>query len=98
MTAARETTPQRRPRTMRDAGGVLGLGVAACAACCAGPILALLGGLSILGFASTAVIGVAGLIIGALALVALLAMRRRRAAASSARTEGPVPVELMPRR
>ena len=36
-----ERSPARR------AAGVVGLGAAACAACCAGPILAFLGGLSI---------------------------------------------------
>ena len=83
---------------MRDASGVLGLGVAACVACCAGPIVAFLGGTSILGFASTAVIGVAGVIVGTLALVAFLAMRRRRATSLCSTTDGPVPVELVARR
>src|SRR5436190_1383435 len=32
---------------------MLGIGAAACAACCVGPILALLGGLSLAGFAAT---------------------------------------------
>ena len=41
----------------------LGLGAAACVACCAGPILAFLGGLGIAGLASTLLIGAAGLLI-----------------------------------
>ncbi len=40
-------------RTDKDRFSVLGLGVAACAACCAGPILAFLGGLGVAGLAST---------------------------------------------
>jgi hypothetical protein len=83
---------------MRDAGGVLGFGVAACAACCAGPILAFLGSVSILGFASTAVIGAVGAIVGVSALVAVLAMRRLRASAPCSTNDGPVAVELAPRR
>jgi mercuric ion transport protein len=75
---------------MRDVGGVLGLGAAACAACCAGPILALLGGVSILGFASTTVIGIAGVVVGLAALVAHLVVRRRRTATSCSVPEGPV--------
>ena len=59
---------------------MLGFGVAACAACCAGPILALLGGLSVAGLASIAVIGVAGLVIAAVGAAAYLVVLRRRAA------------------
>ncbi len=98
MTVADNTTPSRRCRGMRDAGGVLGLGVAACAACCAGPILAFLGGVSIVGFASTTVIGIAGVVVGLTALVAFLTIRRRRTAASCSVPEGPVQVDLMARR
>jgi len=83
---------------MRDAGGIVGLGVAACAACCAGPILALLGGVSILGFASTTVIGIAGLVVGLSALVAFVTIRRRPSAASCGPPDGPVRVDLMARR
>lgn len=83
--------------TDRSSGaGVLGLGVAVCAACCAGPILALLGGASVAGLASTWVIGAAGLVIAALAALAYLAVRRRRTA-SACVTDAvePVPVPLV---
>lgn len=72
--------------------GMLGIGVAACAACCAVPILALLGGLSLAGLASTLVIGTSGLVIAAAATTAFVAVRRRRTP-SAARAAGPVPVE-----
>lgn len=49
------------PSTRREGLGLLGLGAAACVACCAGPILAFLGGLTIAGLASTVLFGVAGL-------------------------------------
>jgi len=60
--------------------GMLGIAVAACVACCAGPILALLGGLSLAGLASTVVVGTAGIVIAVVAGIALVAVRRRRTA------------------
>jgi mercuric ion transport protein len=77
----------------RDGLRILGLGAAVCAACCAGPILAVLGGLSLAGIVSTVFIGVAGLVIAAVAAAGLIVVRRRRAAGSSASTAAePVPV------
>jgi mercuric ion transport protein len=63
----------------RTDGGfrLFGLGAAACVACCAGPILALLGSVGLAGVASTAVIGGAGLLVTALAIAAYLLVRRR---------------------
>ena len=55
---------------------VVGMGTAACVACCAGPILAILGGLSLASLASALLIGAAGLVIAAVALAALLIARR----------------------
>jgi len=80
------TTPQAR----RDGFGILGIGAAACVACCAGPILGVLGGLSILGLASTFVVGLAGLAvtIAAVVGVALILARRRSCDIDS----GPTPV------
>jgi hypothetical protein len=72
---------------------VLALGAAACAACCAGPILAFLGGLALAGLASTFVIGVAGLVVAGLALAAFVIVRQRRAdAACPTARAAPVPV------
>ena len=78
---------------------IVGLGIAACVACCAGPILAILGGVTIAGVASTWVIGGAGLIIAAAAAAGFLVVRSRHRASSCA-TDGagePVPVTLTPR-
>jgi hypothetical protein len=61
-----------------DGYSILGVGTAACVACCAGPILAILGGLSLAGLASTLLIGTTGLVVGAAALAPLLVTRRRR--------------------
>ena len=65
-------------RPARDGFGVLGVGAAACAACCAGPILAFLGGLGIAGLASTLVIGLGGLVITGAVIAGWVALRRPR--------------------
>lgn len=54
----------------KDGFSILGLGAAACVACCAGPILAFLGGLGIVGLASTVLIGASGLLITVVAIAA----------------------------
>jgi hypothetical protein len=65
-------------RRREDGLSLVGVGAAACVACCAGPILAILGGLSLAGLASTLLIGSGGLVIVAAALTALQVTRRRR--------------------
>jgi hypothetical protein len=50
-------------RRTTDRFGVASIAVAACVACCAGPILAFIGGVGIAGLASALVIGAAGLAI-----------------------------------
>ncbi|MFH9295799.1 hypothetical protein [Streptomyces sp. NPDC017520] len=86
-------SPSRSPRPWSTVGAGLAT-VAACAVCCAGPLLALLGGI---GAASA----LASLWIPALALVAVAATvgayvlhRRRRASACKTTTEGPVDLGL----
>jgi hypothetical protein len=74
----------------RDGLVILGVGAAACAVCCAGPILALLGGLSIAGFVSAAFIGVAGLVIAFAASAAWLILRRQRTRPAAPSTSTPV--------
>lgn len=82
--------------TSKDGLGVIGFGAAACVACCAGPILAFLGGVSVAGLASTWLIGAGGFIIAGLAATAFLIVRHRgrRSACAVAPTE-PVPVQLL---
>lgn len=63
--------------TRREGIGIVGLGAAACVACCAGPVLAFLGGLTVAGVAGALVIGVAGLALAALAAGAWLVVKRR---------------------
>ena len=78
-----EGIPMKQAR--KDGLSVLGIGAAACVACCAGPILAFLGGVSLAGLASTVFIGTAGFVIAAVALAALLVVRRRRNAVRGTR-------------
>ena len=71
---------------------ILGIGALACLGCCAGPVLAFLGGLSIAGLASATVIGAAGLIIAAGAFIAYLLVRRGRSSTCAAKEDQPVAV------
>jgi hypothetical protein len=85
----------KQPR--EDGLSVLGVGAAACVACCAGPILAVVGGLSLAGLASTLLICSGGLVIVAAALAALLVIRRRRKDCPVA-DDSPTPVAAPTRR
>lgn len=60
--------------------GVLGVGVAACAACCAGPILGALGAIGIASAAGYLVAGSIAIVIGLAAAAATVGRRRRRRA------------------
>ena len=86
------------PSARREGFGLLGIGAVACLACCAGPILALLGGISLAGLLSTAVIGTVGLVVAGAAAVAFLLVRRRRQAACAADAAEPVPLPTPTRR
>jgi mercuric ion transport protein len=76
--------------------GILGLGAAACAVCCAGPILAFLGGLGLAGLAGTFLLGAIGLIGVAIAAVGYIALRR--AGTTREMSEASVPVAAPGRR
>lgn len=82
------------PSAAKDGLGVLGFGVAACVACCAGPILALLGGVSVAGVASAWLLGGFGLVVALLAAVAFVVVRRRRRSSCPSDPTEPVPVQL----
>lgn len=87
----------KRTRTAKDGLGIVGFGAAACVACCAGPILAFLGGLSIAGLASTWLIGAGGMIVAVLAATAFFVVRHRRRRTACAPPTEPVPVPLLTR-
>lgn len=68
--------------------GVLGLGAAACAACCAGPILGFFAATGIVSVLGAVMFGVVGLV-AFLAIAALLLLRRRRQAQRCTSAPGP---------
>jgi len=72
---------------------IAGVGVAACAVCCAGPILGFLAAIGLGTAAGFALFGAAALLLGALALVIVLRRRHRRADAC-APSAGPVGIEM----
>ena len=81
-----------RASVRKEGFGLLGVSIVACLACCAGPILGVLGGMSLAGLASTVFIGWAGLAVATLAATGWLILHRRRA--SLCATPDSVPVEL----
>jgi mercuric ion transport protein len=66
----------------RESAAIVGVGVAACAVCCSGPILAFLAAIGLGTALGLVAFGVAGLVI-ALAVGLVLHRRRRRQRASS---------------
>lgn len=85
----------REPSARRGGFGVLGIGAAACLACCALPILAFLGGLSLAGAVSSWFIGGTGLIVAG---SAYLVVRRPRRPGCDAEPAEPVAVDPPRRR
>lgn len=79
------------PTKTQGSFGIVGIGAAACAACCAGPILAILGGVTIAGVAGTMFVGVASLAVAVVAAVAYVVVRRRRSVAHTV-DNTPIPV------
>ncbi|WP_433003364.1 hypothetical protein [Kribbella sp. CA-294648] len=76
----------RRPWRVLGAGA---MAVGACAVCCAGPVLAVLGGLSIASFAGA--VWVPGLaLVAVLALIGVVWVLRKRRRTSCAADSGPV--------
>jgi hypothetical protein len=69
---------------------IIGVGVAACAVCCAGPILAVLAAIGLGAAAGFALFGTIALVVGAAAIAFVFGRRRR--ATGCARTESPEPV------
>ena len=80
----------------KKGAGLLGLGAAACAACCAGPILGVLAAAGLLTVAAYLAIGLIGLAV-AIPLAAW-AYRRRKAQIRCTPSTSPVLVKVGPRR
>jgi hypothetical protein len=78
--------------TRKQTAAIAGAGAAACAVCCAGPVLGFLAAIGLGTIAGVLLFGVAGLAIAVLG-VAIVVYRRRRAR-TCALDSDPVPVEL----
>ena len=63
----------------KENAAIVGVGVAACAVCCAGPILGFLAAIGLGTAVGFALFDSAALVIGAIAVVVVLRRRRRRA-------------------
>lgn len=73
---------------------ILGVGVAACAACCAGPILGVLTAIGLGTAAGFLLVGTVALFVGAVVIALVVARRRRRTADCTPMAVEPTPVEL----
>jgi mercuric ion transport protein len=79
----------------RENAAIIGAGVAACAVCCAGPILGVLAAIGLGTAAGFALFGAFAIVIGAVAVAFVLVRRRRRAAdCMPVDASAPVSVEL----
>jgi hypothetical protein len=79
----------------KENASILGVGVTACTAYCAGPILGVLGAVGLGTASGFALFGTIAVLVGAGILAAVMAGRRRRAqACSSSESSVPVPVEM----
>jgi hypothetical protein len=77
----------------KENAAIVGVGVAACAVCCAGPILAVLAAIGLGTAAGFALFGTAAVVVGAV-LIAFVVVRRRRRAAACAITQMPATVTV----
>jgi 4-amino-4-deoxy-L-arabinose transferase-like glycosyltransferase len=79
----------------RENATVVGVGVAACAVCCAGPILGVLAAIGIGTAGGFALVGTIAILIGAAIVVFVMIRRRLRARpCTPSESAEPVPVEL----
>jgi hypothetical protein len=73
---------------------IVGVGVAACAACCAGPILGVLAAIGLGTAAGFLLVGAVVLLVGAVVIALVVFRRRGRATVCTPLTVEPAPVEF----
>jgi hypothetical protein len=78
----------------KENAAIVGVGTAACAVCCAGPILGVLAAIGLGTAAGFALFGTVAIVIGAMSIAIVLIRRRRAAECGVAESPEPVPVEL----
>jgi hypothetical protein len=79
--------------TTKQSAAIAGVGAAACAVCCAGPIVGVLAAIGLGTIAGVLLFGAGGLIVAALGVAFVVSTRRRRARKCMPINE-PVPLEL----
>lgn len=77
----------------KENAAIVGVGIAACAACCAGPIIGILAAIGLGTAVGFALFGSAAIVVGAIAIILVLRRRRRRADACTT-TSAPVAVDM----
>lgn len=78
---------------MKENAAILGVGVAACAACCAGPIIGVLAAIGLGTAAGFALFGTLAILVGA-AVAGFVFLRRRRRSAACGPVQAPRPVAV----
>ena len=78
--------------TKKETAAIVGVGVAACTACCAGPLLAFLAALGLGTAIGVALFGTIGVVIAAIVVVILV--RRRRTSAACVNNSTVTSVEI----
>ena len=79
--------------TKKEGAAIVGVGAAACAACCIGPILGFLGAIGLGTITGVLLFGIAGLLI-AVTGIAVFTLRRRRRSTACATGPEIVAVEM----
>ena len=77
----------------RENKTMVGVAAVACAACCAGPIIAFVTALGLGTILGTVMFGIVGLLVGMAAIALVLLRRRRRQIRSAMPTDVAVPVD-----
>lgn len=82
--------------TKKENAAIVGVGAAACAACCAGPILGFFAAIGLGSAAGFAMFGAVALVIGAFVIFVVLRRRRRRATACTVALAGDAGATMQP--
>ena len=82
----------------RDTFSALGVGAVACIACCAGPLIAILGGITIAGLAATVFVGAFAALAAVVAAGVVIVLRRRPQPTCAAEPAASVTMPLPQRR
>ena len=80
--------------TKKQDMALVGAGVAACAVCCAGPILAFLAAIGLGTAVGAALYGTIAVLVGAVVAAVVMVRRRRRATECAAIPPASAPIEL----